>query len=60
MELSRLINQYICLCEIRGELSPEHNAKLEEQLKILSQKIKKLEASSPQAEEFLGEGSSVY
>ena len=47
MELDRLINQYICLCEIRGELSPEHNAKLEEQLKILSQKIKKLEASSP-------------
>ena len=42
MELDRLINQYICLCEIRGELSPEHNAKLEEQLKILSQKMKEL------------------
>ena len=40
MELDNLINHYICLCEVRGELSPENNAKLDHQLDILAKRIK--------------------
>ena len=43
MNLDGLYNDLICLCEIRGELSPEDNAKIEERILELQMQIEKLE-----------------
>ena len=41
-----LYNDLMCLCEIRGELSPEDNARIEERILELQKKIEKLEKSA--------------
>jgi ABC-type phosphate transport system ATPase subunit len=40
-----LMNELICLCEIRGELDPESNAKIETKIAELNKQIKELEAA---------------
>ena len=34
-----LENEYVCLSEVRGQLSPEDNARVEEQLAIIARQI---------------------
>jgi|GEM_PF-6773293 len=41
--LDGLYNDLICLCEIRGELSPEDNAKVEARISELRKQIAKIE-----------------
>ena len=44
--LGNLYNELMCLAEIRGELSPEDNARVEDTILALQIKIEKLEKSS--------------
>lgn len=41
--LGNLYNELMCLAEIRGELSPEDNARVEDAILELQLKIEKLE-----------------
>ncbi|WJE87986.1 hypothetical protein YFHUAIHA_CDS0113 [Phage C48C1] len=41
--LGNLYNELMCLAEIRGELSPEDNARVEDAILALQLKIEKLE-----------------
>mgnify|MGYP000692089102 CR=1 FL=1 len=41
--LGNLYNELMCLAEIRGELSPEDNARVEDAILALQIKIEKLE-----------------
>jgi hypothetical protein len=41
--LGDLYNEMMCLCEVRGELSPEDNARVEARLAALQLQIEKLE-----------------
>lgn len=41
--LGNLYNELMCLCEVRGELSPEDNARVEDAILALQLKIEKLE-----------------
>ena len=41
--LGNLYNELMCLTEIRGELSPEDNARVEDAILALQLKIEKLE-----------------
>ena len=34
-----LENEYVCLAEVRGELSPEDNARVEERLAMIAKQI---------------------
>lgn len=43
--LEDLYNVIINLCEVRGELDDETNAKIEEQIAIVQKQIDKLESS---------------
>jgi hypothetical protein len=43
--LGNLYNELMCLAEIRGELPPEDNARVEEAILALQLKIEKLEKS---------------
>ena len=42
--LEGLYNELICLCEIRGELSPAQNEETEARIKELKREIQKLES----------------
>ena len=42
-KLNDLYEDLICLCEVRGELDPESNAKIELQIKQIETQIKLLE-----------------
>lgn len=44
--LGDLYNDLMCLCEIRGELGSEDNARLEERILELQKNIEKLEKSA--------------
>lgn len=44
--LGNLYNELMCLCEVRGELSPEDNARVEDAILALQLKIEKLEKAS--------------
>lgn len=44
--LGNLYNELMCLCEVRGELSPEDNARVEARIAALQLQIEKLEKSS--------------
>ena len=44
--VGNLYNELMCLCEVRGELSPEENARVEARIASLQLKIEKLEKSS--------------
>lgn len=44
--LGNLYNELMCLAEIRGELSPEDNARVEDRILALQSQIEKLEKSS--------------
>lgn len=44
--LGNLYNELMCLCEVRGELSPEDNARVEARIAALQTQIEKLEKSS--------------
>ena len=44
--LGNLYNELMCLCEVRGELYPEDNARVEDAILALQLKIEKLEKSS--------------
>ena len=44
--LGNLYNELMCLCEVRGELSPEDNARVEDAILALQLKIEKLDKSS--------------
>jgi len=44
--VGNLYNELMCLCEVRGELSPEDNARVEDAILALQLKIEKLEKSS--------------
>lgn len=41
--LGNLYNELMCLCEVRGELSPEDNARVEDAILALQLKIEKME-----------------
>lgn len=41
--LGDLYNELMCLCEIRGELSPEDNARIEERIAVITNEINELE-----------------
>ena len=41
--LGNLYNELMCLCEVRGELSPEDNARVEGRIAALQFQIQKLE-----------------
>ena len=41
--VGNLYNELMCLCEVRGELSPEDNARVEDAILALQLKIEKLE-----------------
>ena len=43
--VGNLYNDLMCLCEIRGELSAEDNARVEERILSLQLQIEKLEKS---------------
>ena len=43
--LGGLYNELMCLCEVRGELSPEDNTRVEDAILALQLKIEKLEKS---------------
>ena len=44
--VGNLYNELMCLCEVRGELSPEDNARVEARIVSLQLQIEKLEKSS--------------
>lgn len=44
--VGNLYNELMCLCEIRGELSAEDNARVEDRILSLQLQIEKLEKSS--------------
>ena len=44
--VGNLYNELMCLCEVRGELSPEDNARVEARIAALQTQIEKLEKSS--------------
>jgi hypothetical protein len=44
--VGNLYNELMCLCEVRGELSPEDNARVEDAILALQLKIEKLEKCS--------------
>jgi len=44
--LGDLYNDLICLCEVRGELSPEGNARIEERIAEIQKQINELENSN--------------
>ena len=44
--VGNLYNELMCLCEVRGELSPEDNARVEGRIAALQTQIEKLEKSS--------------
>jgi len=44
--VGNLYNELMCLCEVRGELSPEDNARVEDRILKLQLQIEKLEKSS--------------
>lgn len=44
--LGSLYNDLMCLCEVRGELSAEDNARVEERILSLQLQIERLEKSS--------------
>ncbi len=44
--VGNLYNELMCLCEVRGELSPEDNARVEARIAALQLQIEKLEKSS--------------
>jgi len=44
--IGNLYNDLMCLAEIRGELSPEDNARVEARIAALQFEIEKLEKSS--------------
>ena len=41
--IGNLYNEMMCLCEVRGELSPEDNARVEERILQLQNEISELE-----------------
>ena len=41
--VGNLYNELMCLCEVRGELSPEDNARVEDAILALQLKIEKME-----------------
>ena len=41
--VGNLYNELMCLCEVRGELSPEDNARVEARIVALQLQIEKLE-----------------
>jgi hypothetical protein len=41
-----LYNELVCLCEVRGELSPEDNARIEERIAEIQKQINELENSN--------------
>lgn len=41
--IGNLYNEMMCLCEVRGELSPEDNARVEARIAALQLQIQKLE-----------------
>lgn len=41
--LGDLYNELMCLAEIRGELSPEDNARIEERIAVITNEINELE-----------------
>ena len=41
--VGNLYNELMCLCEVRGELSPEDNARIEDRILKLQLQIEKLE-----------------
>jgi hypothetical protein len=41
--VGNLYNELMCLCEVRGELSPEDNARVEARIAALQTQIEKLE-----------------
>jgi len=43
--LDDLYNELVCLCEVRGELSPEDNARIEERIAEIQKQINELENS---------------
>ena len=43
--LDSLYNELVCLCEVRGELSPEDNARIEEGIAVITNEINELENS---------------
>lgn len=43
--LGGLYNDLMCLCEVRGELSPEDNAVIEMRILEIQMKIEKIEKS---------------
>ena len=44
--VGNLYNELMCLCEIRGELSAEDNARIEERILTLQFQIEKLEKAA--------------
>lgn len=44
--LGNLYNELMCLAEIRGELSPEDNARVEDAILALQLKIEKMEKAA--------------
>ena len=44
--LGNLYNELMCLCEVRGELSPEDNARVEDAILALQFQIEKLEKAA--------------
>ena len=43
--LGDLYNDLICLCEVRGELSPEDNAAIEQRIAEIQKQINELEGN---------------
>jgi len=41
-----LYNELVCLCEVRGELSPEDNAAIEQRIAEIQKQINELENSN--------------
>jgi hypothetical protein len=41
--VGNLYNELMCLCEVRGELSPEDNLRVEDRILALQLQIEKLE-----------------
>ena len=43
--LGDLYNELMCLCEVRGELSPEDNAAIEQRIAEIQKQINELEGN---------------
>jgi len=48
-QMNNLFNEMIYLCEVRGELDPESNAKIEEKINQLSAELQVLQYEQDQA-----------